>query len=215
MNDGTAEVILLDCDFLRSGAWFRALHARMDPVRRHKIDACPDGAQRRLSLGVGALARYLLARNGIPPSALSFAPDGRPVVGIPGAYLSLSHAGRYAMAGFSPRPIGVDVEEHNPEHLLIAGHFFTEAERQLLDRAEQPLDFFFRLWSRKECVVKRDGLADLRELSVLSGEVSGTFWEFPLPGYSCCAYTSCRVYPWFDRLAPGELLAALEGSVPR
>lgn len=215
MEERTAEIVLLDCDFLCGSTWSRWLYTRMDPVRQGKIDACPDAAERRLSLGVGALAQYLLQRVSVPHPALSFDKDGRPVVEKEGIFLSLSHAGRYAMAGISGSPIGADVEEHAPERLPIADHFFTEPERQLLARSDRPLECFFRLWSRKECVIKRDGFADLREISALSEDHSGVFWEFPLSGYSCCAYTSRRVHPRFCRLRPGELLAALENTTPK
>ena len=192
-----ADVLLLDCRLLLDEDCWQAALRRVDPARRRKVGSYDAQADRLLSLGVGLLADHLLRSRGISPSRLSFAADGRPVIAGADAFLSLSHAGSFAMAGLSSLPIGVDVEEHQPRQLMIAAHFFTPDERDCLARARDETECFFRLWSRKECMLKRDGLAELRDISALRPRPDGAFWDFPLPGYSCVCYCARHIPPVF------------------
>lgn len=177
------DIALLDCGTFLDPRRIPAMLALVDETRRQKIAAQKTEQDRRLSLGAGLLAHLLLLNRGIAPNLLSFGPDGRPA--LPGAFLSLSHGGGYAMAGLSSAPIGVDVEEHQPDRLHIADHFFTEAERRQLAESPDRLDCFFRVWSRKECVIKRNGLRDLRKLDTEHPECQGRFHDVSLPGHSC------------------------------
>ena len=200
-----ADVVLLDCRIFQDEDCRLAAFQRVDPARQHKIEAYAAGSDRRLSLGAGLLAAYLLRTHGIDPARLSFASDGRPELTGEDAFLSLSHAGCFAMAGLSSHPIGVDIEEHQPRQMMIADHFFTPDERDCLARATDQTECFFRLWSRKECMLKRDGLADLRDISALRPQSGGTFLDFPLPGYSCVCYCNEIIRPTFHVLGRKEL----------
>ncbi len=182
-----AEIALLDCRCFLEPALFDAALERMDGVRRARVAAWKAAEDRRLSLGVGVLARFLMARHGIAPESLFFEEDGKPRVGD-GSYISLSHAGDWAMAGLSSAPVAVDVEACRPDEWgIIAARFYTAEERAAMEEAPAPPARFWQLWSRKECLVKRDGLGDRRELPVLEDPPGGRFWDFPLPGYSCVA----------------------------
>ena len=200
-----ADVVLLDCRILRDPSCWSAAFQRVSPARRDKIADCTTGEDRRLSLGVGLLAAHILYARGIDPARLVFAPDGRPTILGGGAFLSLSHAGDFAMAGLSSAPIGVDLERHQPEQMVIADHFFTSDERASLACAPDQTTRFFQLWSRKECLIKRDGPADLRQISALAPPDGGVFYDFPLAGYSCVCYCTSSARPNFMVLDRGNL----------
>ena len=203
-----AQILLLDCRFFQDPALFASVLAKMDPVRKDKVAAWNSETDRRLSLGAGFLAYLLLRNYGIASEDLTFDADGKPQIRGGQFFLSLSHAGDLAMAGLSSAPIAVDVDQYGPDWENIASHFFTAEEKAALAADPDPACCFWRLWSRKECLVKRDGLRDLRELPVLSDPPGGQFWEFPLTGYSCAALLKAGLKPEMRVLTEDELRSA-------
>ena len=192
---GHAEIVLLDCGVFRDERIRGEALLQVDEARRRKVADCGHPREEWTSLGVGLLSRFLLLRRGIDPGALRFAPDGRPELEGGRGWLSLSHAGLYAMAGFSDRPIGVDVECYDAQWQMIARHFFTPEEQRTIGEAEDPAACFRTLWSRKEGVIKCSGLRDLRGLSGLEAPEGCRFHEFPLAGCSCVCCVAAGIRP--------------------
>lgn len=208
MEPSYADIALLDCGSRLDPCRVPDMLELAGEARRQKIAAQKTDQDRRLSLGAGLLARLLLLRRGIALDSLVFDPDGRPTV--PGAFLSLSHGGRYTMAGLSSNPIGVDVEPHQPERLNIADHFFTEEERRQMDGSPDRVARFFQIWSRKECLIKRDGLQDLRELHTELPEYGEWFHDIPLTGYSCTSCVGREITPRVEILDWEQLMGRLK-----
>ena len=199
-----SQILLLDCELLRDPAAYAAALGRMDDARREKIERCDTEEDKRLRLGVGLLGELLLRKHGLT-GKLRFAADGKPVL-PEGEYISFSHGGRYAAAGISPAPIGVDLEALCELDPAIARHFYTPEEKRYVTGADDPDAAFWRLWCRKECLVKRDGLRDPREIPVLGDPPDGRFWEYPLPGHICVCLTAPGIEPVFRVCSIEELL---------
>ncbi len=156
--------VRLDVD----GDELQALHAVLSADERERaqrfvrpLDAsCTVAARAHLRL---LLARYLgCAAAGV---ALGAGPQGKPHITAPDAgwlRFNLSHSGDLALiAVANGHEVGVDIERIQPELAdpgLAAS--FTRAEQQTLERlAEgQYVRQCFRLWTRKEAVVKGLGL---------------------------------------------------------
>lgn len=88
---------------------------------------------------------------------------GRPEVVGGTPHVSLSHAGdRVAVALYEHGPVGVDVEQVNPDVDVdsMLGFVFGEAERRVFGAIEDPsarLQAFYHCWTRKESVLKATG----------------------------------------------------------
>ncbi|MHC9543179.1 MAG: 4'-phosphopantetheinyl transferase superfamily protein [Vulcanimicrobiota bacterium] len=85
-------------------------------------------------------------------------------------HFNLSHAGTWVLAAFADEPVGVDVEEIRPIDLNVASIVFSEQECSILAALppEKQLNYFFRLWTLKESLVKALGKGfgyDLRDFS--------------------------------------------------
>lgn len=85
-------------------------------------------------------------------------------------HFNLSHAGTWVLAAFADEPVGVDVEEIRPIDLNVASIVFSEQECSILSALppEKQLNYFFRLWTLKESLVKALGKGfgyDLRDFS--------------------------------------------------
>lgn len=109
------------------------------------------------------LRRVLAAWCGASPEDLPLTRDkGRPFLALLGApALSVSHSGRFvAVAVGGCARLGVDVEVDAGQPLdaaRVASLVFSEAERTALAAAGDPRAAFFRLWTRKEALLKTLG----------------------------------------------------------
>lgn len=138
---------------LDPGEWERARRL-VTPRARHRFVA------------VRSVLRAELAhRLGIPSREVAFVygPDGKPALAPPldrsGITFSVSHSGELAVLAFSAgAAIGADVERLRevPRGKEVARRVFTEEEKTVLERLQGDAwrDAFFRLWTRREALVK-------------------------------------------------------------
>ena len=118
----------------------------------------------------GMLRRLLARYAGVAPEALAFGAgdNGKPTLhassGAGTLEFNLSHSGDYALLAVSRGgPVGVDIERWNDEieHLELAEHFFSPAERDALHKLrevkQETVAGFFAAWSRKEAYLKARG----------------------------------------------------------
>jgi 4'-phosphopantetheinyl transferase len=83
---------------------------------------------------------------------------GKPLLTGAGPQFSLSHAGDYAVLAVGERPCGVDIERTERMRPLAAKYCMTPEEYAIFERADAPEEFFCRLWTGKESVMKGTGL---------------------------------------------------------
>ena len=72
---------------------------------------------------------------------------------------NISHSGNYVLCAISDDKlrIGVDVEEIKPIDFSDFDRQFTEVEWQVIKSDTDPLRGFYKMWTRKEAIVKADG----------------------------------------------------------
>jgi 4'-phosphopantetheinyl transferase len=148
------------------------------------------------------LQRYIAARAtlrrllgeyaAVTPAELAFryGARGKPDVEAPAEaraiQFNVSHRSDFALMAFTRgREVGIDIEylREVPEALTIARNHFTAAETRLLENAlagTTGRDCFFRLWTRKEAVIKAVGTGlsmPLAEFDVSSTAERGDAWH--------------------------------------
>ena len=136
-----------------------ALARRMRSARRRREFLVCRGALRRIlasALGIEPLAVPILeGAHGKPALAPR---GGRPAPGLLG--FNVSHSGeRFVVAVAGGMEPGVDIERVRARRNLsgLARRFFSLAEQEALAAAADPLRAFYRVWTRKEAVIKADG----------------------------------------------------------
>lgn len=109
------------------------------------------------------LGRYL----GLPPVLVAFTknrygkPDLAPALATSKIRFNMSHTSRMALLAVAvDLTVGVDVEELRPIEAEIAERYFSERERAALGKLEgaQWLDGFYKCWTRKEAILKAEGI---------------------------------------------------------
>ncbi len=180
--------------------------------------------QDRFVLARAFLRRVLAEYEQRPPVRLEFATTqrGKPNLAGPAQHhlgFNLSHTAGLAVCAVSRgRPLGIDVERLRPEidTELVGEVALTQSERQrlrVLPRAQRK-SAFFRLWVRKEALVKAIGLG--LSIPPASLEVANAGEQ---PGVAAPSRT-VRVPQWGDwRLTdiapPGALLSQRSCCAPR
>jgi len=89
-------------------------------------------------------------------------------------FFNLSDTDGYTLAAFSKSDIGIDVERIReiPDADLVAGRFFSPAERAWMNNSE---DRFFLIWTRKEAILKLTGTGLSDHLDEIDTAVN--FWK--------------------------------------
>ena len=130
----------------------REMCLRRFPERTQRAQRYRAPSDRLLSLAAGALIasicgaeedEIVLRKNKKP-----YLPDGR-------GYISVAHAGEYALLACSEWELGVDLEPESRSHTPAAERALHPEEREWL--RENSGDFI-RLWTMKESVMKQCGL---------------------------------------------------------
>lgn len=214
---------MTDTAFLEDAEAYRRLYLQADERRREQTARYRLDRDKRLSVGVNALLRYALRREGIaetPP--VSYGTHGKPYFpDRPDLHFNLSHSGDMALCVLSGAPCGCDIQRTEDAEPRVADRFFAPEEKQRLAEAPEEMKktVFCCLWTLKESYLKATGKGlsrPLNSFAVLPGETQaealyGTEdgWRLytydPGNGYRCACCVADRGRPELIRVAP-ELL---------
>ena len=91
-------------------------------------------------------------------------------------YFNISHSGKYVACAISKGiKMGLDVEQKIPQpDMSDFREIFSQAEWDYLNSVEEKIDVFYKLWTRKESIIKANGRGlsiPLQEVDVLSKSV--------------------------------------------
>jgi 4'-phosphopantetheinyl transferase len=144
----------------------------------HVLDKC------RFVVGRGFL-RILAAKYSqqLPQNVqISIGKHGKPkLINTPGIQANISHAGHWLLLvfgrGSEQEPVGIDIEFMNQlfDYQEISKTIFTPSEHQALANSASPLPFFYKIWTRKEALLKATGTGisdDLCHVPALNGNHS-------------------------------------------
>lgn len=124
-------------------------------------------AQKRTLFG-RIILKYISARLGISRSDfVSLTSWGKPVFTLQNGYdFNISHSGNMVVCCLSKDSfVGIDLELNRPLKIEIYKNYFDSQEWQFIKKSETPESAFFKLWVRKEAVIKADGRGIGIELS--------------------------------------------------
>jgi 4'-phosphopantetheinyl transferase len=77
----------------------------------------------------------------------------------PLVFFNVTHAGNYAVIAIAKEPVGVDIEYINKDFVYkeILSGFFNKSEIDDVLNSNDKLRTFYKLWTRKEAIVKATG----------------------------------------------------------
>ena len=105
------------------------------------------------------LLKVSLERNGLHQAIdmIKQSPEGRPNI-VHNFDFNISHSDQYAVCAFSEKySLGIDIEKIKPISIELLQHFFNQDEWAEMQGNENLQESFYRLWTKKEAIVKADG----------------------------------------------------------
>ena len=157
---------------------YDALYEKASDYRKQKADRLKKKPDKLRCLTAGALLNYGLKILDEEESNIYLGPMGKPY--IEGISFNLSHAGIYVAAAIGREPVGIDVEGGRAASERIAARCHPQ-ELSWYESGNQ--DKFYRLWTAKESVMKRDGRGiamGLDSFSIFSEELKKEIYSLPL-----------------------------------
>lgn len=173
----------------------------LSDYRRKKAVSKKRSRDRLQSIAASLLLSYAVNQYGLSERDMEYGEGGhgKPYFkNCPKIKFSLSHSGDFAVCAVSENETGVDIEaeEGNADILKIAERYFTENEYARVKNRSDGKDEFFRLWTRKESILKAIGtgisaglgsyevLTDIAEFSLRKWYFSD--FEFDGAKIACC-----------------------------
>ncbi len=128
----------------------------LTPERREKTERYRAARARIQSLLTELLIRKEAADGG--EVAFSYNEYGKPHLLLPeGIHFSVSHTPHYIAYAAGIAPVGIDIEYRQDVNLNIAKHYFSKGEQEVLRESRDPVLDFYRIWTAKEAILKRNG----------------------------------------------------------
>ena len=130
------------------------------PFRRRKIESLRTRRDKNLSLGATIAIDLGLRDYGLRERDMEYDknPYGKPYFkDYPEIYFNVSHSAATALAAFSNRPVGCDIEKMREANLKVAERFFHAEEKKYILSLTDPAPAFWRLWTLKESFLKALG----------------------------------------------------------
>lgn len=104
------------------------------------------------------LLGYALKKDyGIEAFSLKYGENEKPYLKEHSVFFNISHSGDYVICSLSQSEIGCDVQTVGEYKEKIAKRYFTDKEKEILDKSENPNEDFTKLWTLKESVLKKTG----------------------------------------------------------
>ncbi|MFI5218626.1 MAG: 4'-phosphopantetheinyl transferase family protein [Bacteroidia bacterium] len=132
----------------------------------------------------GSLRKILSKYLSVETGQIQFRKTGnkKPYILFPPASLkfNISHSENKILIAVSDNEIGVDIEKIKPglEYNGLVKNYFSIKEQQIILNSKMPGEAFYKLWTRKEAVLKANGMGisdDLKNIEVCSDENHSPF----------------------------------------
>ena len=163
-----------------------------------KIERLKFKGDKKRTLVGELLARYaMVLEKQIPKTELIFDvhENGKPYCrSFPGVHFNISHSGLWVVCAVSDRPIGIDIEKIDVADMQIAKRFFTEYEYQYLQRQENKVEIFYKLWTLKESYIKCTGKGLTVPLNSFEFEFTDEIIDLKIPKTKEFYFKSKKVF---------------------
>lgn len=147
--------------------------------RKEKIHKLNNPVTARLSLGAGVLLHIVMKEEGHLDlyEQIKYGVHGKPYLEDDPFYFNLSHSGEYVICAYDDKPMGADIQLKKNKIPSRLNKILSEQEMQqysILTEKEQK-EFFYKIWTRKESLIKCDGRGlriPLYEISMIDNDIS-------------------------------------------
>lgn len=169
--------------------------------RKERLNKLKNLSAFRLSVGAGLLLYFALRKNGLQNRMDEIQKEihGKPFLPDSGFFFNLSHSGNIALCAFGNVDLGADIQQIKKTVPQKTAKILSPQEKEYLKAKEGrgQVEVFYKIWARKESLMKWDGRGlrlPMQTFSVIQGNTlvneltfegkTISFHEFILPGYT-------------------------------
>ena len=175
-------LLYMDVSVFKDAALYAKGLTFLSAERKKQIEQLKNPAAARLSLGAGVLLFLALQRCGYEnePEHIKKGKHGKPYLEGVNFHFSLSHSGSYALCAYAEQNIGADLQQIKENPPQKTQKIVSKEEESFLSKQaeEERKTLFFRLWARKESLMKWDGRGLQLPLPQLSFVQNGQLQDF-------------------------------------
>ena len=154
-------ILYMDVSVFEDVLLYEKGKALLSAERKAHIEKLKNPKAARLSLGAGVLLFFALQRCDYTEQLekIKKGTHGKPYLDGIDFQFSLSHSGTYALCAYSDKNIGADLQQIKEKIPEKTKKILSKDEEVFLaESAEQErTQLFYRLWARKESLIKWDG----------------------------------------------------------
>ena len=123
----------------------------------------------------------------------------KPVISSPALpiHFNISHSRDLVLIAIGGKQLGVDLEKIDPafDYTALLEEHFSEAEREFIAVAQDPLKTFYFLWTRKEALTKAWGTGLLENLKEVSALETNTRTDNEKKSWNVKSFYADQEYP--------------------
>ena len=159
------KVYLLDISGLDIGDC-SDIYQSFKQYRKDKITRLSSSKDKLLSFGAEYLIQKVCSDFSInyAKTEIIFAKQGKPHFGTKNVHFNNSHSGTKVLCVASNNNVGCDIEEIKKPNFALAKRFFTKQEKRMIGLNKS---LFYKVWTRKEAILKCLGLGLTKSLDVI------------------------------------------------
>lgn len=190
----------------------------LDSDRRQRVQKIRQDGEKRRCICAGILLRYAFINEGHTNDewdkiSVETGEYGKPFIRLLDGALfnySISHSGEYVVCAVSDSEVGIDIQQIDVKKpvMKIANRFYADEEYARLEKSQNQINDFYRMWSAKESYVKYTGRgisggidkaivsASFDSINDITDEknVEIAFYE-NIDGYIMCACSDDETFP--------------------
>lgn len=169
--------------------------------RKGRLNKLKNPSAFRLSVGAGLLLYFALRKNGLQNRVdeIQKGIHGKPFLPDSGFFFNLSHSGNIALCAFGDIDLGADIQQIKKSIPQKTAKILSPQEKEYLKAKEGrgQVEAFYKIWARKESLMKWDGRGlrlPMQTFSVIQDNTlvneltfegkTISFHEHRLPGYA-------------------------------
>lgn len=207
-------ILYMNVKILENEMLFQKFLSMISSDRKEKIMKFKNPVPARLSLGAGILIKIMLEQQncGHLLNKICYEEHGKPYFEDANFHFNLSHSGEYVICAYGNEPLGIDIQKTKSSIPKNTKKILTAEETEYLFTLDETnrIISFYKIWSRKESLVKSDGRGlriPLSDLSMIKhNDFQNTFLfedkevyfhdlSILLPDYTVCICSKTEFIP--------------------
>lgn len=130
----------------------------LSKYRKDKVKRLKRPEKKAQSIGAELVLNYAVGKEIGKKPEYDIDENGKPyLTNADDVYFNLSHSGDYAVCVVHDSSVGIDIQKMKEFDAAMIKRFFTDEEKEYIEKSKDMKKAFFEIWSKKESFIKAVG----------------------------------------------------------